>query len=106
MGERSVSHVMLCQMYDASHAAALILQEQSSASGGALPTVCLIDVSTLSFTSVPRLGGASGDIVEDEHIPLPPSLGLHELNDEALKRSEVLPESYVWSSAMRCMSSR
>jgi len=95
------AHFVLCQMYDSSHAAALILQEQPSAPDGAVATVCLIDVSFLAFHSVPRLGGAT---IEDQ--PLPAACALEGLAEGALRRSVALPESYVWSSAMRCMSTR
>jgi len=103
------THFVLCQMYGPSHAAALILQEQPTAPGGALATVCLIDMSFLAFATVPRLGGSGGDSGDEDvaiQIPLPPSVAVDGLEEGALRRSVVLPESYVWSSAMRCMSTR
>lgn len=108
-GGSSMAHFVLCQMYDPSHAAALVLQEQPSAAGGAMATVCLIDMSLLAFSDVPRLGGASADISTDDltpAIPLPAAVALEGLTEAVLRRSVVLPESYIWSSAMRCMATR
>jgi hypothetical protein len=108
-GSQPAVHFMLCQMYDPSTAAALILEEQPKAAGGALATVCSIDISSLDFSVVPRLGGAGCDAMDEDtslHVPLPLPIALESLPDGALRRSVVLPESYVWSSAMRCMSTR
>merc|ERR1712070_396281 len=108
-GHRSIAHFLLCQMYDPSHAAALILEEKPSEPGGASTTVSLIDVGCLNFSEVTRLGGITGDLADEDlalQIPLPLAHALGSLADGALRRSVVLPESYVWSSAMRCMSTR
>jgi len=106
---RLPAHFVLCQMYDPSHIAAVVLEEQPTAPGGALATVCLIDVSLLDFSAVPRLGGATSDAISDDvspQTPLPVAVSLEGLPEGALRRSVILPQCYVWSSAMRCMSSR
>lgn len=107
-GGGPAAHFVLCQMYDSSHAAALILQEDPAAPGGAVATVCLVDVSSLALHTVPRLGSAIGDTGEEQHrqTQLPAAIALESLPEGALRRSVALPESYAWSSAMRCMSTR
>lgn len=95
---------MLCEMYDPKHVAALVLQEQANLAGlsGVVTAVCLVDVSELEFCSVARLCGAQGE----EPAQLPSAVALEALPEASVKRSAELPDSYLWASAMRVMSTR
>lgn len=81
-------HFMLSRSYDASHVAALILEEGESKQPTA--TVCLLDISALEFHP------------PGEEVPMV----LNQLPQEALRQSAPLPESYLWASSMRVMSHR
>jgi len=104
VGNGRPAHFVLCQMYDACNASVLVLEEQGSAAGGAVATVCLVNVSILPFHAVSRIGGCGAD--DGGSLQLPPPSYLANLPADSMKRSVKLPESYVWSSAMRCMASR
>jgi len=92
------SHFMLGELYDASTIAALALCE--SPDGGAVPIVCLLDISDVDFHDASRLS-------ESMDVDMPPSeeVPLAVLHSEAMKR-RVLDDSYIWASAMRVMCSR
>mmetsp|Transcript_17339 Transcript_17339/g.38426 ORF Transcript_17339/g.38426 Transcript_17339/m.38426 type:complete len:775 (+) Transcript_17339:77-2401(+) len=81
-------HFMLSRSYDASHVAALILEEGESKQPTA--TVCLLDISALEFHP------------PGEEVPMV----LNQLPQDALRQSAALPESYLWASSMRVMSHR
>jgi len=97
------AHFLLCQMYDPSHAATLVLQEQPGAATGAVAAVCLVDVSELVFHNVAALVSASEG---GELSVVPQATTLDDLPEGSVKKSAALPESYVWASAMRVMSTR
>eukprot|EP00928_Gymnodinium_smaydae_P029978 TRINITY_DN22420_c0_g1_i1.p1 TRINITY_DN22420_c0_g1~~TRINITY_DN22420_c0_g1_i1.p1 ORF type:complete len:871 (-),score=167.21 TRINITY_DN22420_c0_g1_i1:60-2570(-) len=91
-------HFLLCQRYDASHVVALRLAERTSApSSGARVSICLVDVSSLTFSTVASLDSAA---------ELPAAVHVRELPAEALQSSAWLPDCYVWASALRAVSSR
>lgn len=95
------SHILLCQMYDASRVAALLLQERTSA-GGAATAVCLVDISECDFHPVTTLDTAE----VEQSSALPPAACLEDLSDGSIRRSAPLPDGYVWASALCSMAAR
>ena len=81
-------HFLLSRHYDASHVAALILEESESKQPTA--SVCLVDITDLEFHAA------------EKEV----SVVLSALPQEALRQSAPLPESYLWASSMRVMAQR
>eukprot|EP00927_Polykrikos_kofoidii_P071723 TRINITY_DN67959_c0_g1_i1.p1 TRINITY_DN67959_c0_g1~~TRINITY_DN67959_c0_g1_i1.p1 ORF type:complete len:925 (+),score=165.99 TRINITY_DN67959_c0_g1_i1:55-2829(+) len=123
------THFLLCQLYDASRVVALLLRENASGGVGATATVCLITVSNSLFRAVDESAQASdrsssgGATVLDSDaerraivgiafgvgdgvIPFPPPIFLRDLPEGCVRSSETLPDSFVWSTALRAMSTR
>lgn len=96
-------HFMLCEMYDTGHVVALALQEQSDVAGGAVPIVCLVDVSEVRFCEVTELSCVTA---EEKSSSLPPAISLDSFSEVSVKRSAPLPASYIWASALRAMATR
>eukprot|EP00929_Paragymnodinium_shiwhaense_P090399 TRINITY_DN50588_c0_g1_i1.p1 TRINITY_DN50588_c0_g1~~TRINITY_DN50588_c0_g1_i1.p1 ORF type:complete len:934 (+),score=221.65 TRINITY_DN50588_c0_g1_i1:124-2925(+) len=108
------SHFLLCQMYNATEAVVLVLNEQPRDGGtnGATISLCLVDFEGCKFTPVKRLsgGGETSDAMPPRAPPgdcqLPAAVSLDQLPREFVRRSAPLPESYVWASDLRAMSTR
>lgn len=109
-GGGSATNFALCQMYDANHAATLVLQSPgASGTGIGAAAVCCINLEALKFQQVPRLGKDDGRSFmgkESAEVLVPPATYPEELPGDAVRHSALLPEIYVWASSLRVMKSR